>query len=495
MTRIWKLIAAFAMLQALAAVPAAAQTPPDGDLMALRFYIGEGNEQAVQSEIRRLQLQYPDWTPSEDLNEVSRDVPAEAIDEIYGLIATGDFDGARSLIDKTRQAYPAWSPTEELLQTLVIAEAQSRFTQAVDAGEANDAIRVARSNSALLRCERVNNAWLLAEQYQSVGDNESALAVYRSVLRSCDTSEVLIATLEKSAAIADAAALTALADLARETSPETAEQLTVVENRLQAGASSVPLKTPTDPTSQSAPDDLESDPTLAMMTSPRPNPRPKTLDTRPAISQPAPPRTSTARSSSGGSTPRPTGGGSAAAPNLSRAAQAAARGDWQGCLALTANAQSGAILSQRGWCALNADRPMEALNDFRKATAIGSTAQSRTDSAYGMALAMLRLGMIDQAAEVAANTHLDRKQRVEIESQILDKRGVYAYNRGDYGRAIAYFDELERLTGRMHRDLSLLRGYAYLNSGNRPAAVAEFRRAHDQMATPASRRALSEAMQ
>ncbi len=201
MTRIWKLIAAFAILQALAAVPAAAQTPPDSDLMALRFYIGEGNEQAVQSEIRRLQLQYPDWTPSEDLNEVSRDVPAEAIDEIYGLIATGDFDGARSLIDKTRQAYPAWSPTEELLQTLVIAEAQSRFTQAVDAGEANDAIRVARSNSALLRCERVNNAWLLAEQYQSVGDNESALAVYRSVLRSCDTSEVLIATLEKSAAI------------------------------------------------------------------------------------------------------------------------------------------------------------------------------------------------------------------------------------------------------------------------------------------------------
>ena len=85
-------------------------------------------------------------------------------------------------------------------------------------------------------------------------------------------------------------------------------------------------------------------------------------------------------------------------------------------------------------------------------------------------------------------------QRLDIESQILDKRGVAAYNRRDYGRAIAYFNELERVTGVVRRDLALLRGYAYLNSGQKAQARAEFQKLHNQMATQASRRALSEAL-
>ena len=84
---------------------------------------------------------------------------------------------------------------------------------------------------------------------------------------------------------------------------------------------------------------------------------------------------------------------------------------------------------------------------------------------------------------------------LEIETEILDKRGVAAYERGDYRRAIAYFDEVERLTGRMRRDLAMLKGYAYLNSGQRDRARALFQMLHDQMATAESRRALAAAIQ
>ncbi|WP_226783199.1 hypothetical protein [Oceaniglobus trochenteri] len=477
-----KILAACLLFQALGTLAASAQTPTESDLLALRFYMAEGNEQAVESELRRLQLQYPDWTPTEDLTEVARDVPADTIDRLYRMIEAGDYNGVRTLIDSTRQSFPDWSPSEELLQTLAVAEAQTRFTTAVETADADAAIRIARGNPALLRCERVNNAWLLAEQYQSLGEDNSALAVYRSVLRSCDTTDVLLATLEKSAAIADVPTLAEFAGLARTTAPEAAGQITTTENRLRAGMNAAPVAQPL--ATETAPSegvDETIDPTLAMISSPKPAPRPADLDTRRPTPAPAPARTAP-RASGDSSTPAPASSG-----------QAAARGDWQGCLA-SARGQSGDALSQRAWCALNAGRPMQALNDFKKATAIGSTARTRRDSAFGMALAMLQLDMVDQAAQVAATTQFDRKQRLDIESQILDKRGVFAFNRGDYAQAIAYFNELERLTGRMRRDLSLLRGYAYLNSGQRPAAVAEFRRVHEQMATPASRRALSEAL-
>ncbi len=478
MIRLARFIIALTLAHTLAFGSAWAQTPTESDLMALRFYIGEGNDQAVQSEIRRLQLSYPDWTPPDNLNEIQRDVPGRSVDKIYALIAADDFDGARAEIESTRQAYPDWFPSEELLQTLSVAEGQSRFIRAVDAADADAAIRIARANPALLRCERINNAWLLAEQYRIMGQDSSAVGVYRSILRSCTSSDDLIATLEKSAAVVDLNTLSELADLARDRAPDATEQVTIVENRLRAGLKAGPTRS----TDQTVTKDKELDPTLAMVKSPRPTPRPEELDTSPTPT--------VQRRPSGAPAPKAPSGGA----SLSQAERAAARGDWNGCLAVTANGQSGAILSQRGWCALNAGRQMQALNDFQRAAKIGTSASARRDAAYGMALAMLQLNMVDQAANVAATTHFDKKQRLEIEGQILDKRGVFAFDRKDYRQAIAYFNELERLTGRMRRDLALLRGYAYLNSGQRAAAVAEFQRLHDQMATPASRRALSEAL-
>lgn len=149
-----------------------------------------------------------------------------------------------------------------------------------------------------------------------------------------------------------------------------------------------------------------------------------------------------------------------------------------------------AILSQRGWCALNVDRPMQALSDFRRAAALAKTAPERQDSHYGMAITMLQLDMVDQAAQIASSTNFDQRQRLDVESQILDKRGVMAYNREDYKQAIAYFDEYERLTNVIRRDLAMLRGYAYLNSNQQKKAAAEFSRLNSQMSTPASRQAL-----
>lgn len=454
---------------------ALSQTPSDADLQALRFYMSENNQQAVNSEIRRLQLQYPDWIVPDDLGQLERSVPGELIDRIYRQVEAGEFEAARSTIAEISREYPNWSPSAELLETLALSEAQASFDVAVAGNNADVAIRVARGNPALLRCERVNNAWLLAEQYQSIGDVSSALGVYSGIARSCTDPDALVATLEKSADVATLDQLARLADLARSKSPATADRLTAVEDRLRAGLLAqgqvAPATVPLDPLSP-----VEVGP--ATGSSPAVSLRPVGRPQRAVPQQ------------------RPAGSASApAAPAAhSRARSAAQRGDWAGCLAETATARDADTVAQRGWCALNADRPMQALSDFKDAAGRARSAQARRDASYGQALVMLRLNMVDEAAAVAAVTHFTSDQRLEIESQILDKRGVAAYNRRDYARAIAYFDELERVTGVVRRDLALLRGYAYLNSGQKTQARREFQRLHDQMATPASRRALSEAL-
>lgn len=462
------IFAVFTLSQALAISPGHAQSPSDSDLQALRFYMAEDNEQAVRSEVRRLQLSYPDWVVPEDLGQLQQSLPDDAVGRIYAEIRSGNFARARAIIEETSQGTPNWAPPAELLATLAIAESQVAFDLAVSRGEAQAAIRIASSNPDLLRCERVNNAWLLAEQYQSSGEPVLALATLNGIVRSCSDANILVATLEKSVSVANLEQLASMADVARARVPTAADRLTSVESRLRAGLQSQPRETASSSPS-GAPAPLEN-----AGAEPVTSTRSQQPTQRPQATSPS----------------RPTG----SSAGLAQARNAAQRADWATCLAASANGTSAEIVSQRGWCALNAGRPMQALNDFKSAASRAPSTGAQRDAYYGLALVMLRLNMVDQAANVAATVHLTAEQRLEVESQILDRRGVTAYQHRDYRRAIAYFDELERLTGVVRRDLALLRGYAYLNSGQRAQARAEFQAIHDKLATPESRKALSRAL-
>lgn len=172
---------------------------------------------------------------------------------------------------------------------------------------------------------------------------------------------------------------------------------------------------------------------------------------------------------------------------MQRAAQA---GDWARCLALSAGSTHPAVVYQRGWCAYNLDRPLEAMAAFETAIRRLGSAEQRRDASYGLLLSMLSLGMTEQAARFAATAPLTRQQRVTVEGQILDQRGVAAYEAGNYARAVAFFRAHAQLTGTTRRDLALLEGYALLNMGDRAGARAIFERLHRDLATPETRRAL-----
>ncbi|MDG4650393.1 hypothetical protein P6F26_18260, partial [Roseibacterium sp. SDUM158017] len=166
------------------------------------------------------------------------------------------------------------------------------------------------------------------------------------------------------------------------------------------------------------------------------------------------------------------------------------RGAWAQCLSLSQGSSDLDIVYQRGWCAYNADRAMEAISAFDETTRRATSGELRRDASYGLLLAMLRINMTEQAAQVAAAAPLTRQQRIEVEGQILDQRGVRAYESGDYARAAAFFAAHSQLTGTTRRDLAMLHGYALLNSGDRAGARAIFERLHRQLATAETRQAM-----
>ena len=142
---------------------------------------------------------------------------------------------------------------------------------------------------------------------------------------------------------------------------------------------------------------------------------------------------------------------------------------------------------RRAWQSHDLNRPMQAIDLFQSALAGRLSADQRRDAHYGMALAYLRLQMPEEAAKIAARTGFSQSQRLEVERQILDQRGVAAYQSRQYRNAIAFFDALENLTGNLRRDLAILRAYAYLNSRQTALARREFMRLHNELATNETR--------
>jgi len=465
-------LAALAVVLAGALPATAQQTEPQADeLLALNFYMQQQDTRAVEAELRRLQLKYPQWTPPQDLSRIGVTVPSTEIDAFYRQVAEGRFDQARETLAKARQDYPDWDPPAEMTELLEIAEGQALLDAALEEGNLANALQIVGNAPGLLRCDRINNAWRLAEAQQAGGSDSDALGTYRAVLTACINEADLVATLEKADEVASEAELRALFAQVMSRFPEQEERYSEILQRLLAGRGSAKPAVASESTEAARP-------ARGSTTASRSTSRPAPETSAPAVQATAP--------QSSRSTPAPV-----QPPAVSSIDALVSAGDWAGCMQRSAGSSVATVVYQRGWCAYNLERPMEAITAFRTALSGRLDSTQRRDAAYGIALAYLKMKMPEEAARISAGTDFTRTQRVDIERQILDQRGVLAYQNRQYKRAIQYFDALEQVAGGIRRDLDILRAYAYLNSGDRIRARKEFLRLNKEMSTRDSRAGLA----
>ncbi len=453
--------------------PAMAQNAPGAeDLRALIYYLDHNDQRAVQAEMRRLRAQFPQWTPPSDvadLRAVGQSTTASVDTQpIWARLERQDYAGARALIDAARARVPSWTPDAEMIRVMETGEQQQAFDAAYGARDLNAAIAAVLRVPALMRCDRINNAWRLAELYANADQNGNAVTTYRGVLGSCSRSADAVSTLEKANDVASWDEMQQLFAVARQTAPSNAAALDQLEERLRAGRGGSAARRSSTTASASA-------------SAPAP--------TAPAPSAPAPSASAPVANAGIPVASLPLRGDGRAA----RVRSLKEQGNWGACLAESASPRSLDVLYERAWCAYNLDRTGEALAGFtavaQRGGALGSDVPR--DSRFGMMLAYLNLNMTEEAARLAASTNLTQSQRVEVETTILDQRGVRAYLQNDYGQAISYFNALETLSGSLRRDLAMLRGYSYLNNDQPQRALEEFTRLNNELSTDEIRSAIS----
>lgn len=442
-----------------------AQTASYDDLRALRYYVQQGDTAATNAELRRLRAAYPDWCAPSDLNELLVPRATVSVDEgaIWQLIERRDYAGARREIDSNRQAVTGWTPPADMLRVLETNEAQEAFDAATAARNATDAISIARRSPQIMSCERINNAWLLSDMYVLAGQKNAALTTYRNTVQSCTSYSQMQTTLEKASAVASSAELSSMFDVARGANRAETERLDALEQRLRGGGAPAPQTTAA--ATPAATPTPRAQPAATPAASPAPVSNPSRLPLR---------------------------GDS----RLSQVRALKEREQYAQCIAASQNPRSLEVLYERSWCLYSHKRPTEALVGFQAAASAGDAIGPNVerDAHYGLALSYLNMNMTEQGAQVASRVRLTDTQRAEVESIVLDQRGVKAYRNGNHRQAIAYFDALKQLKGGLRRDLSILRAYALLNSGQRVEAKNEFERLHSQLATAETRQGLNAAL-
>lgn len=425
MTRTLTAAALACILGPLSPMAALAQDIGEADLAALRYFLSIGDGESTEAEIARLKTQFPGVDVVALVNEITNQSDEVDTTEIWEAIDTDQYETAHELIAEAVALNPGWAPPDNMMQILRGREGQARFEEAYATADLDEAVRVLSAFPEIVACDRINNPWRLAELQIAAERPADALETYEGILLSCSNIDFVVATLQKSSAIAEKLELEALFEIAEDRNPSIGTRLSDLRVEL--------FGTPGNPGGTVA--------------------------------------------GNSGATGASSGGGGSTR-GLRAAAAAADREDWQTCLRLTANSSSLALLNQRAWCALNGGNPNEALASFQRVAETSRNATVVRDARYGMSLALAKLGRGEEAQAVAARTDLTQEQRRVTGEASLAQLANEAFQGGRYGDALRLIAQLEAQQGSLDRGMTMLRGWSLFHSGRTTAAKQLFSAVH-----------------
>ncbi|WP_372394417.1 hypothetical protein ABMY26_05170 [Azospirillum sp. HJ39] len=171
----------------VAPAPGSGSAPAAGkvDETALRYYARIGDVERLEAEIARLRALDPGWEPPKDLFAPQPTAPGVDESPFWAQLSAGKVAETRAAIAEQRRKTPSWQPSQKLLQELDLAEGAGRLRSASDTKRWQDVIDAAAAQPEAVACNRLDNAWRLAEAYAELKQADRAFETYRTVVTTC----------------------------------------------------------------------------------------------------------------------------------------------------------------------------------------------------------------------------------------------------------------------------------------------------------------------
>lgn len=224
----------------VAPAPGSGSAPAAGkvDETALRYYARIGDGERLEAEIARLRALDPTWEPPKDLFAPQPTTPGVDESPFWNLLSAGKVAEARAAIAEQRRKSPSWQPSDKLLQELDLAESAGRIRSASDTKRWQEVVDAAAANPEAVACNRLDNAWRLAEAYAELKQTDRAFETYKTIVTSCPKAKERRDTIFKASRYLSPDRLRELTALGATANPATGEDYSTVraaEAELETG--------------------------------------------------------------------------------------------------------------------------------------------------------------------------------------------------------------------------------------------------------------------
>jgi len=216
----------------VAPAPGSGSAPAAGkvDETALRYYARIGDGERLEAEIARLRALDPGWEPPKDL--FAPQPTTAGVDEspFWSLLSAGKVAEARAAIAEQRRKSPSWQPSDKLLQELDLAESAGRIRSASDTKRWQEVVDAAAAQPEAVACNRLDNAWRLAEAYAELKQTDRAFDTYKTIVTTCPKAKERRDTIFKASRYLSPERLRELSALGATANPATGEDYSAVRS-------------------------------------------------------------------------------------------------------------------------------------------------------------------------------------------------------------------------------------------------------------------------
>ncbi|BAI75807.1 hypothetical protein AZL_c05140 (plasmid) [Azospirillum sp. B510] len=224
----------------VAPAPGSGSAPAAGkvDETALRYYARIGDGERLEAEIARLRALDPGWEPPKDLFAPQPTTPGVDESPFWSLLSAGKVAEARAAVAEQRRKSPSWRPSEKLLQEMDLAESAGRIRSASDTKRWQDVVDAAAATPEAVACNRLDNAWRLAEAYAELKQTDRAFDTYKTIVTTCPKAKERRDTIFKASRYFGPDRLRELSALGATANPATGEDYSTVrtaEAELETG--------------------------------------------------------------------------------------------------------------------------------------------------------------------------------------------------------------------------------------------------------------------